>query len=197
MNASTFLFFTGYIIYYRQINNNLIRVYIMVDTKTLSLIQLAHPKCRTQMLDAYTKMSQALSKKSMVRFTCVMRTFAEQAALYAQGRTKPGKKVTNAPAGLSIHNYGLAFDIVLLIDKDNNGTYETASWDNLTDFDGDGISDWMECVKIAKSCGFSWGGDWKSFKDTPHFEMTFKKKPSNLLALKTSGKVDAQGYVLI
>lgn len=169
----------------------------MTDKKTIDLIQKAHPMVRKSMLNAYEEMCEALTKKSMVRFVYVMRTFAEQAALYAQGRTSPGKIVTNAPAGLSIHNYGLAFDIVLLIDKDGNGTYETASWDTITDFDGDGMSDWMECVKIAKKCGFEWGGDWRSFKDLPHFEMTFGWKPSGLLKLKTSGKVDKDGYVLI
>ncbi|HVG34723.1 MAG TPA: peptidoglycan-binding protein, partial [Pyrinomonadaceae bacterium] len=37
-----------------------------------------------------------------------LRTFAEQDALFAQGRTKPGKVVTNARGGQSNHNYGLA-----------------------------------------------------------------------------------------
>ncbi|MBH8600228.1 M15 family metallopeptidase, partial [Thermoactinomyces sp. CICC 23799] len=36
-----------------------------------------------------------------------LRTFAEQNELYAQGRTKPGKIVTNAKAGQSYHNFGL------------------------------------------------------------------------------------------
>jgi hypothetical protein len=40
-----------------------------------------------------------------------MRSFAEQDALYAQGRTKPGKIVTKARGGFSNHNFGVAFDI--------------------------------------------------------------------------------------
>lgn len=40
------------------------------------------------------------------------RTVAEQDALFAQGRTKPGPRVTDAPGGLSLHNYGLAVDVV-------------------------------------------------------------------------------------
>ena len=169
----------------------------MTDQKTLDLIKQAHPKARQAMLYAYTEMSKTLTGKATVRFAYVMRTFAEQAALYAQGRTAPGKIVTNAPAGLSIHNYGLAFDIVLLIDTDGNGTYETASWDTATDFDHNGISTWMKCVQIAKVHGFEWGGEWQTFKDLPHFQMAFGHKASDLLALKTSGKVDAQGYVVI
>lgn len=38
------------------------------------------------------------------------RTMAEQAALYFQGRTAPGKIVTNARPGMSLHNYGIAVD---------------------------------------------------------------------------------------
>nr|WP_295770097.1 M15 family metallopeptidase [Rhodoferax sp.] len=40
-----------------------------------------------------------------------MRSCAEQDALYAQGRTAPGNKVTNAKSGDSNHNFGIAFDI--------------------------------------------------------------------------------------
>lgn len=83
------------------------------------------------------------------------------------GRTKPGRKVTNAKAGQSIHNYGLSLDIVLIIDG------KTASWDVKKDWDNDRQSDWMEVVSIFKKYGWSWGGDWRTFKDMPHFEKTF------------------------
>ena len=46
--------------------------------------------------------------------TCTLRTFAEQDALYAEGRTAPGHIVTWAQAGQSPHNFGLAFDMVPL-----------------------------------------------------------------------------------
>ena len=65
----------------------------------------------------------------------------------------------------------MAFDIVLLLDKDGDGKFESATYEML-DFDKDGKADWMEVVDSFKSIGFSWGGDWK-FKDKPHFEMTF------------------------
>lgn len=45
---------------------------------------------------------------------CTVRSNEEQDALYAQGRTVPGKIVTNAHAGQSAHNYGLAIDFVPL-----------------------------------------------------------------------------------
>ncbi|MCY9593708.1 peptidoglycan L-alanyl-D-glutamate endopeptidase [Paenibacillus chitinolyticus] len=97
-----------------------------------------------------------------------LRTFEEQDALYCQGRSKPGPKVTNAKAGESFHNFGVAIDFALLMPDGKN-----VSWDMTMDSDGDKISDWMEVVTEAKQLGFSWGGDWTGFKDYPHFEMTF------------------------
>lgn len=129
----------------------------------------------------YNEITRVLKGNATVRFAQGLRTFAEQQALYNQGRTKPGKIVTKARAGSSYHNYGLAIDIVLLVDKDNNGTYETASWDMIKDFDGDNVADWMEIVAIFKKYGWGWGGDWRSMKDYPHFEKTFGYSVSNLL----------------
>jgi LysM repeat protein len=92
-----------------------------------------------------------------------LRTWEEQDALYAKGRTVPpiGKKyiVTMAKGGQSYHNFGLAFDIVVL---DSLGK---ADWD--TNHPG-----WKKAGDLGKSVGLEWGGDWKSFKDLPHFQYT-------------------------
>jgi peptidoglycan L-alanyl-D-glutamate endopeptidase CwlK len=167
----------------------------MKDSVTLRRIELLHPKLREEVKEIYDEISQALTK-SVCRFSYTLRTFKEQDDLFAQGRTKPGRRVTNARSGLSYHNYGLALDIVLLIDKDGNGTYETAVWDTKSDFDGDRKSDWMEVVTIFKQHGWSWGGDWK-FYDAPHFEKTFGYSVRQLLSLYNAGKVDKNNYVLI
>ncbi len=144
------------------------------DSITLERIKLLHPTLRKELHDAYMHVNNKLLGKGVrLRFAYTLRTNEEQDALYAQGRTKPGKIVTNAKGGQSIHNYGLAFDIVLLLDKDGNGTFESASWDINADFDNDHKADWMEAVNHFKSIGWSWGGDWKSFKDYPHLEKTF------------------------
>lgn len=151
-----------------------------MDKITLDRIATLHPKIRKQVLDAYTHVNNRLLGKGVrLRFAYTTRTNEEQNELFAQGRTKlfdkNGKRlgiVTKAKGGQSIHNYHLAFDIVLLLDKNNDGIFETASWDTVLDFDKDGTADWTEVVKYFKSIGFVWGGDWK-FKDAPHFEMTF------------------------
>ncbi|WP_082131139.1 LysM peptidoglycan-binding domain-containing protein [Geobacillus sp. T6] len=88
-----------------------------------------------------------------------LRTVEEQNELYAQGRTKPGKIVTNAKGGYSYHNYGLAFDFAVLND-DGSVNWKVDE-------------QWKRVGAIGKSLGLEWGGDWDSFKDYPHFQYTF------------------------
>lgn len=117
-------------------------------------------RLRQEVIDGIVEAEKKLPSNYVIRVTQALRTIADQDALYAQGRTKPGKKVTNVRGGNSWHNYGLAFDFVLLI----NGKI---SWDV--------DKYWLEVVKIFKSKGFVWGGDFKSLYDAPHFEKTFGK----------------------
>ena len=168
----------------------------MKDQKTLERIQLLHPKLRDEAVIMYDEIVAALTGLAACRFAYTLRTFAEQDGLYAQGRTKPGSIVTNAKGGQSYHNYGLAIDIVLLIDKDKNGSFESASWDVKSDFDKDGKADWIEAVQIFKRYGYEAGIDWK-FIDAPHFQKTLGKSIYELKALHTAGKVDKNGFVLI
>ena len=155
-----------------------------MDAISLSRAELMHPCERVEFIKHYNHVNKhILGKGVRLRLAYVLRTNAEQNALYALGRTvvnpvgktksKPfGNVVTNAKGGQSVHNYGLAFDIVILYDLDNNGTFETASWDMIKDHDRDGKSDWMAVVDYFKSVGWEWGGDWKGFVDSPHLQKT-------------------------
>ena len=154
-----------------------------IDQTTLSRITQMHPALITEVKDLYlNKIVPALTGGVSCRFAYTLRTFEQQDALYAQGRTKlfdkAGRRlgiVTNAKAGQSYHNYGLALDIVLI---DNVSAY----WDVVKDFDNDGDADWMEIVKIFKQHGWEWGGDWKA-KDMPHFQKTFGYEWETLLQM--------------
>lgn len=159
-----------------------------MDQKTLERIKLLHPKIRAEVLNSYILINQAFTKKGLcLRFSHTFRSLEEQKNLYSIGRSKPGKIVTNAKEGLSVHNYGLAFDIVILVDKDNNGSFETVSWDIKSDIDKNKTADWQEVVDCFKKSGWTWGGNWKSFPDYPHFEKTFGLSPKQLLAKYNSG----------
>ena len=166
-----------------------------MDKVTIDRIALLHPKLRQEALQIYEEICEALTGRAMCRFAFTLRTFAQQDALFQQGRTKPGKIVTKARAGLSYHNYGLAIDVVLVKDTDKDGDFDSAVWDTKSDFDGDKKSDWMEIVQIFKEHGWEWGGDWKFF-DAPHFQKTFGYSVRQLLNMHAAGNVK-NNYVKI
>ena len=102
--------------------------------------------------------------------TSTYRDYESQKALYAQGRTKPGKIVTNAKPGQSFHNWHIAFDVVPLV----NGK---PSWDDM--------QLWQSIGAIGRACGLEWAGDWKRFKEYPHFQYTNGLTLADLQAGKT------------
>lgn len=84
------------------------------------------------------------------------RTYAEQDALFRQGRFgNPGHRVTNARGGQSWHNFGLAWDIGLF----DGGKYLTSD------------TKYRAVAPVAKVAGLEWGGDWRSFPDAPHYQV--------------------------
>ena len=97
-----------------------------------------------------------------VQVISTYRDYAEQGRLYAQGRTTPGKIVTNAKPGYSYHNFKVAWDFVVLVDgkahwSDDTGLYTKAG-------------------EIAESIGIEWAGRWHSFKETGHLQVTGGKQ---------------------
>lgn len=146
----------------------------MKDAISISRANALHPKVRQEVIDTITAIeADKLPTNAKIRIVQGLRTKAEQDALYAQGRTKPGSIVTNARFGQSYHCFGLAIDFAIMYDKDSNGSFETLSWDENYDFDKDGIKDWQEVVLAFKTLGWTWGGDWKKIVDNPHLERTF------------------------
>lgn len=132
----------------------------MFDQITIDRILLLHPSIRDRVKDWYLEINKQLPKGVRLRFTHTYRSIEEQNALFNQ---KP--KVTNAKGGQSLHNYGLAFDIVIL-KEDINGKW-VADWKV--------DKHWLKVVEYFKSKGFVWGGDFKSIIDPPHFEWNLGK----------------------
>lgn len=85
------------------------------------------------------------------------RTMAAQRDIYAQGRTKPGKVVSNAKPGQSAHNFGYAVDLWPL---KANGDFD---W-------GAKVSLFKTMGAIAESMGLTWGGGFRTLFDGPHVE---------------------------
>lgn len=108
-----------------------------------------------------------------VLITSTYRDHESQAELYAQGRTKPGSVVTNAKPGQSWHNWRVAFDIVpLRHGKPVWGTAGNGIDSNPTDDNTDDLELWQRIGKIGTSVGLEWAGDWKTFREFPHFQYT-------------------------
>ena len=100
-----------------------------------------------------------------IRATECLRTSKEQDALYAKGRTAPGPKVTNASGkdAKSMHQWGVAVDIVIDMDTDKDGDVDIRDLYNIKLLNVVG--------KIGESIGLEWGGSWKSIVDKPHFQL--------------------------
>ena len=145
----------------------------MRDEISIERAKKLHPAVRDEVVALIDTVEANFPANIKVRIVQGLRTIAEQDALYAQGRTKPGARVTNAKGGSSYHNYGMAIDVALMYDKDNNGSFETLSWDINADQDNDKVKDWQEIVKIFEAAGWFWGGKFSSIKDYPHLEKSF------------------------
>ena len=111
--------------------------------------------------------------------TSTLRTEAEQAALYSQGRdslevTNEKRKVAGMPpiskaeSGYTVtnadgvrhksnHQGGAALDVVP--EQGGRPVWPTASDPR-----------WKQIAGVFKKYGFEWGGDWKDFPDLPHYQ---------------------------
>lgn len=113
-----------------------------------------HPKV-AKLCDQFIR--KCKSQNIDILITSTYRDHASQNALYAQGRTAPGKKVTNAKAGQSFHNWKCAFDFVPIVNGKPN-------WNDTALF--------TKCGEIAESVGLEWAGRWKTFKELAHCQYT-------------------------
>ncbi len=96
-----------------------------------------------------------------VLITSTYRDSDSQAALFAQGRTKPGPRVTNARPGHSYHNWRVAFDVVPM--RNGKPVWGTSGEDGKL---------WEAVGQIGESIGLEWAGRWATFREFPHFQFT-------------------------
>lgn len=144
-------------------------------------LKLLHPKIRQSAIDAYNEAVKATPAGVHPVIDQTYRTFEQSQALYDQGRTTPGEIVSNAKPGQSYHNYALALDFHLIVKGED-------IWEV--------NHDWTTVVNIFKQHGFTWGGDWQSFKDYPHLENKLGYNWRDLLVLHNNGNfIEGTTYV--
>lgn len=138
---------------------------ICVDAETDPVLTISPVDSRSEsviltLLPEVHDIARALVHKAesvgiIIKIISGLRTYKEQDALYAKGRTAPGSIVTKAKGGYSFHNFGIAFDI---------GVFEGNKY--LSDspkYDAVGV--------LGRDLGLEWGGDWVSIVDRPHYQL--------------------------
>ncbi|WP_052343641.1 M15 family metallopeptidase [Bacillus massiliigorillae] len=149
-------------------------VQILIN-KSINRMGLVHPVVKDTAIEL---VKRAYKEGIYVLITDGYRSYEEQAKLYGKGRnsyiykgTEYGDPksliVSNAKPGSSNHNFGLAIDYVLA-NADATEVYYTVN------------DKYKRVAAIAKTLGFTWGGDWSSFKDYPHLEMMGGLKKEDL-----------------
>jgi len=132
-------------------------------TNAASLVSSVDPRSEgniAKLLPEVQPIARALVQKAaangiQIKVISGLRTYEEQDALYAKGRTEPGSKVTNARGGYSNHNFGIAFDI---------GVFAGAKY--LTE-----SPKYRQVGILGMDLGLEWGGNWKTLVDEPHFQL--------------------------
>lgn len=121
-----------------------------MDEISTQRLAVCHPELERRIMQLYAMAGVDF------RVTQGLRTWQEQANLYAQGRTAHGVIVTNAEPGYSWHNFGLAVDFVPMLL--GQPLWETSQ------------PQWKAIISLAPSCGLVSGSTWTHFPDFPHLQ---------------------------
>lgn len=128
----------------------------MINSRSISEL---HPT----VADLAQKLIDACKAQGIdIILTSTYRDNESQDELYKIGRTaasikKKEKVVTNAKGGESYHQYRVAFDVVPIVAG-------KAIWSD--------SKMWAIIGKLGTDLGLEWAGNWKSFKEMPHFQFT-------------------------
>lgn len=188
-----------------------------MDAKSLELLKLVYPDIRTRFFRLSQDVKLALGVE--IRVTSAFRTMAEQAEIFAFGRqwfpdygpplpagvipmTKEkgvwrivGKVRTKARPGLSLHHYGLAFDIAIVgadpYFEKLQAQKGLAEYDRL----------WRVIGKAGQSNGLTWGYDWNGNGvvdgddfDRPHFQLLYGMPFHQIVDLYAQGGLTSVWY---
>ncbi len=119
------------------------------DMQMITDVNALHPYFRDRVLDL---IENCKAKGIELAFVETYRTHAKQNEYKGMG-----KKYTRSGGGKSKHQYGLAVDVVPIVDG-------VAQWDNK--------ALWTKVGVIGEKLGLRWGGRWRHPFDPGHFEWT-------------------------
>jgi peptidoglycan L-alanyl-D-glutamate endopeptidase CwlK len=154
-----------------------------MDERSSKNLSTLHPEVISR-FEAFVSEAQQIAEQKGLQYKviCGTRSWEEQERIYAQGRTAPGKIITKAPPGSSMHNFGLAVDC---------GVFRGKAY--LDETEPKTAAEMHKAASlVAAKHGIRWGGNFKSIVDTPHFEldtplsmaqMRERKKPGHWILL--------------
>lgn len=130
-----------------------------LDPHRLVRLRGCHPELKARVKALIEELAQ---QGLELVLTQGVRTVAQQQALYAQGRYKPGKIVTNCDGLVRVSNhqpksdgYGYAVDVAW------RNAHGDITWEG----------PWPTLGTVAAAHGLIWGGNWTTFQDRPHLEL--------------------------
>lgn len=127
-----------------------------MDAISKARLQLINPR----LAQLIGQMAEMLALENIeFRVTQALRSWDEQDKLYAEGRSVPGRVITNAPGGHSWHNFGLAVDLAIV------------QSDGSIDWNPEHPA-WKRMIQVGEMLGLLSGSTFRTFPDNPHFQLT-------------------------
>lgn len=141
-------------------------------------------ECHSLYLPKYDLLCHELDDLGLIYFRpyVLLRTFEEQAKLYAKGRTLDGPRVTNATPGRSAHNYGCGSDWANFAP----GLRGNQPWEQ---------ADWKSYAQAVETCGLEWGGNFSSLTDLDHNELKISVSWSIIGAVHSRSPEEADNLI--
>lgn len=118
-----------------------------------------HPRLQSQI---HAVASALIAQNIVIRVVQGLRNWADQAKIYAQGRTALGDIVTEAPPGHSMHEFGFAVDC----EPSLNGIVGPYKPDGVA-----GSPRYLAMRAIAEAQGLVSGSRWSHPVDWPHLQL--------------------------
>lgn len=134
----------------------------MINSRSIAELHPRVATMATKFLDEINTDPWMRDRGYSVIVISTYRDYESQQALFDQGRTKPGRIVTNAQPGHSFHNHRLAFDVLPL----KNGK---PMWGTTTDEER---TVWERVGRFGEHQGLEWAGRWLTFPEYGHFQFT-------------------------
>jgi peptidoglycan L-alanyl-D-glutamate endopeptidase CwlK len=154
----------------------------VIDERSAKHIKSLLPEVQDAFTEFLLEAKELVAKEGLdYKAISGLRSWEDQAVLYAKGRTSPGPIVTNAKPGSSMHNFGLAIDCGVFKGK--------VYMDDSTPADKK-IADMMhkQASTLAAKHKLRWGGNFKSIYDAPHFEYNTPYTLADLCVRREKGQ---------